>query len=601
MAGDFENGDERSGLRLTRREALRLTVAAGVSATTLTLAVTDPAVAARAGAFLHGVASGDPKPRRVIIWTRVTKADAPAEIPVTWSVAEDAQMRRVVQSGEDAARIGRDHTVKVDVVGLEPGKTYYYRFEAEGDVSPVGRTRTLPEGAVKRAKFAVCSCSNYELGYFNAYREAARRDDLDAVLHLGDYIYEYGPGLEGYTTPATALGLAPKPRDGLLEPREEIVALEQYRARHALYKTDPDLQKLQRQNPFIHIWDDHEVANDAYVNGAENHQPETEGPWSARRRAGIRAFYEWLPVREPSDGFRLDPETGRPDDLYRVFDFGDLARLVMTDSRQAGREKQLATEKLVAAYTGQPPQGPFPLDVNGKGETRTLLGAEQESWFEKRIAQSTQTWQLIGNQVLMFYQAAPDINGSTVLDATQKAQIIGLLDQIFGAGSGAQIAALGAAGLPFPLAADAWTGYPSARIKMLEALSKAPNPVVLTGDSHNAWTANLVLPSAEGAKPVGAEFGGTSISSPGIEQYLLGLPPELIAAVLVETSARHPNDKLIFTDQGRRGLMLVDVTPKAVTVDHVFVSTVFEKGYATETKRFRVPVGKKAAEEAVSS
>lgn len=595
MSDDVRD-DETSGARVSRRDALKLTLAAGVTATTVTFAVTSPAEAARAGVFLHGVASGDPRKTRVVIWTRVTKAGAGDAVPVRWSVAEDPRMQRVVKQGSASARLARDYTVKVDVEGLEPGRTYYYRFDAEGGRSPVGRTRTLPSGKVERLKFGVFSCSNFELGYFNAYAEAGKHDDLDAVIHLGDYIYEYGPGLGGYTTPAAALGLVPKPRDSSLDPAAEIVLLDQYRARHALYRTDRHLQRLHRDNPFINIWDDHEVANDAWTGGAENHQPETEGAWAKRKRAGIRAFYEWLPIREPNDGDRIDPETGNPEELYRAFEFGDLARLIMIDTRGAARDEQLATPALVAAYTGARPQGPFPNDVTSDGGQRTLMGTKQQRWFDRKISESAERWQLIGNQVLTFYQAAPDISGSALLTAEQKTQFLAMIDQLFGPGSGALFAQLGAAGLPSPLAADAWTGYPTARVAMLKSLAKASNPIVLTGDSHAAWTANLVLPASGGSKAVGVEFGGTSVSSPGLEQYLLEAPPALVEGLLVETSAKRPDaDQLIFTDQSRRGFMLVDVTPDLVTVDHVFVSTVFEKNYTVETKRFQVPHGKKAA------
>ena len=595
MGDDTEDRDPAARTALTRRQALQMTLVAGISATAITFAVTDPATAADE-VFLHGVASGDPLRDRVVIWTRVTRDGAAANIPVKWVVAEDRRMRRVVRNGRSLASLRQDYTVKVDVDGLKPGRTYFYRFEVGGKLSPVGRTRTLPRDGVRRLKFAVFSCSNYELGYFSAYGEAAKHDDLDAVLHLGDYIYEYGPGPDGYTTPAAALELVPKPRDAALLPAEEIVLLDQYRARHALYRTDANLQALHRDNPFINIWDDHEIANDAWTDGAENHQPDEEGPWKARKKAGVRAFYEWLPVREPRDGQRIDPATNRPDDLYRVFDFGDLARLVMIDTRHAGRDLQLDTTALVTAYTTAPPEGPFPDDVND-GQPRTLLGVDQENWLARKLATTKQTWQLIGNQVLMFYQNAPDINGTALLDEGQRAQFIGLLDQLFGPGFGVQLAALGEVGLPFPLAADAWTGYPTARLRMLSALAAAPNPIVLTGDSHNAWTANLVLPTAEDPVPVGPEFGCTSVSSPGYEQYLLDVPPELVAALFVDSSARKsPADTLIDAECARRGFLLVEVTEDAAIVDHVFLSTVFEAAYTTETRRFRVLPGAREAE-----
>lgn len=595
MSNDSNNGDFPAGSKITRREALQLTLAAGISATTITLAVTDPAVAATNGVYLHGVASGDPTANRVVIWTRITQANPPDAIPVYWAVAEDAAMQHIVRHGLVYARDSRDYTVKVDVDRLQPGRTYYYRFSTDKKPSPLGRTRTLPPTGVKRLKFAVFSCSNFELGYFNAYAEANKHDDLDAVLHLGDYIYEYGPGTGGYTTLAAALGQVPKPRDSELVPAEEIILLDQYRARHALYRTDANLQQLHRNNPFINIWDDHEVANDAFTKGAENHTYKTEGSWQKRKWAGIRAFYEWLPIREPNDRQIVNPLTQNPDDLYRSFDFGDLARVVMIDTREAARDKQLDAAHLVAAYTGVPAQGPFPADVQNE-RTRMLMGKAQDKWFSNQMTTSTQTWQLIGNQVLMFYQNAPDINGTSVLDSEQKTALLAVIDQLYGAGYGSQIAALGAAGLPLPLAADAWTGYPSARITMLNALALAKNPIVLSGDSHNAWTANLVLPSDTGSKPVAPEFGGTSVSSPGYEQYLLGVDPALVSALFVDSSKRKsPTDKLIYSESSRRGFMLVEVQPTAVTVDYVFLSTAFTTTYTTETKRFRVALGTRTA------
>jgi alkaline phosphatase D len=285
MSDDTKDRSQLPGSTITRRQALQLTLAAGISATSITFTVTDPVVAEVFGPFLHGVASGDPGTRRVIIWTRITKAGTDDSIPVTREIAEDRQMRRVVRRGKSYARSARDYTVKVDVEGLTPGGTYYYRFVADGKFSPIGRTRTLPSDGVKRLKFAVVSCSNYELGYFNTYAEAANHTDLDAVLHVGDYIYEYGPGPGGYTTPAAALGLVPKPRDSKLIPTTEIILLDQYRARHALYRTDPHLQKLHRDNPFINIWDDHEVTNDAWTGGAGKPRPRDRGQVASAQKS----------------------------------------------------------------------------------------------------------------------------------------------------------------------------------------------------------------------------------------------------------------------------------------------------------------------------
>jgi len=231
-------------------------------------------------AFRHGVASGDPSADRVILWTRVTSPNPTGEIAVTWQVARDARFAQVVLRGETRTGAARDYTVKVDVPGLEPGTTYYYRFESLGARSGIGRTRTLPADGVSRLRLGVVSCSNLPQGYFNAYACLAKRADLDVVPHLGDYIYEYANKRYG---DGTALNRIPAPD-------KEMVALQDYRERHAQYKADPDSQEVHRQHPFIVTWDDHEFANHAWSGRAENHAPdEGEGERAARRAAGSPA------------------------------------------------------------------------------------------------------------------------------------------------------------------------------------------------------------------------------------------------------------------------------------------------------------------------
>jgi alkaline phosphatase D len=251
--------------------------------------------------FRHGVASGDPLPDRVILWTRVT---APGDVvPVRWVVADDPKLARVVAGGEVQTGSERDYTVKVDVTGLRPATTYYYRFESGRGQSPIGRTRTLPARNVSRIRLGVVSCSNYPFGYFNAYAALARRADLDAILHLGDYIYEYQNGRFG---DGGKIGRIP-------DPNAEILSLADYRARHAQYKADPDSQAIHRQHPFIVIWDDHELANNAWSGGAENHNPDkAEGDWFVRRNAAVRAYFEWMPIRE--DAASLGPRIYRGSD-----------------------------------------------------------------------------------------------------------------------------------------------------------------------------------------------------------------------------------------------------------------------------------------------
>jgi alkaline phosphatase D len=279
---------------------------------------------------------------------------------VRWQIARDGAFTDIARSGELTTDGDRDYTVKVDVTGLSPATTYYYRFIALGGSSPIGRTRTAPSGGVARLRFAVVSCSSYAHGFFHAYRSIAQRLDLDAVVHLGDYIYEYGSGQYGTARP--------------YEPEHEILNLADYRARYAYYRKDPDLQAVHRQHPFIAVWDDHESANNAWVDGAENHTPGAEGKWADRKAAAAQAYAEWMPIRELEG----------PTKIYRSLRYGDLAELIMLDTRSWGREEQV-------------PQS----DSRINDPNRQLLGQDQEAWLSERLRTSTAQWKLVGQQVMM--------------------------------------------------------------------------------------------------------------------------------------------------------------------------------------------------------
>ena len=310
--------------------------------------------------FLHGVASGDPMPGAVILWTRVTlPAGMTGDVVVTWEIARTVDFAAIVAMGTFTTTAARDHTVKVDATGLTAGTTYYYRFRANGMTSPVGRTRTAPSGTVDRARLAVISCASMAHGYFHVYRALSRRLDLDAVLHLGDYIYEYGNEQYGDVRE--------------YDPPMEIVSLSDYRRRHAHYKRDADLRAAHQQHPFITVWDDHEFANNSWEGGAENHTPMTQGDWAARKAAAEQAYFEWMPIREQSDGR-----------IYRRLQFGSLLDLVMLDTRIWGRQLQT---------TGMNPPFNDPM--------RTILGAAQEQWLQEQITTSRATWKVVGQQVMM--------------------------------------------------------------------------------------------------------------------------------------------------------------------------------------------------------
>jgi alkaline phosphatase D len=361
---------QRVALGATALSALPLAACGGGS---------EASPAAPAGQFAHGVASGDPLADRVILWTRITPPSGQtADIALRWEVATDAAFTSIVAQGNATATAARDFTVKIDATGLRSATTYHYRFSATGVTSPTGRTRTLPTGSVAQVKLAVFSCSNYPTGFFNVYADAARRGDLDASIHLGDYIYEYDSA--GYASSnAAQLGR-------VSQPANEIVSLADYRTRHAQYKSDVDLQALHAAAPMIAVWDDHEITNDTWLNGAENHQNATEGSFATRKTLALQAYHEWMPTRN-----------AQPDIIYRSFAFGNLMALHMLDTRVVGREQQLDYNNYLTA-TGLDSTA-FTAAVSSP--TRQLLGATQADWLQQQLATSNATWQVLGQQVLM--------------------------------------------------------------------------------------------------------------------------------------------------------------------------------------------------------
>lgn len=502
-------------------------------------------------AFTHNVASGDPTQTAVVIWTRVAPEGA-AQEPVTgtWDVAEDEAFTQILKTGAFATGPEHDYTVKVDVTDLPSGHRMFYRFKTADKVSPIGRTMTLPGDAAQQLRIALFSCSNYPFGYFNAYRHCADRDDIDLALHVGDYIYEYGAGK--YGDPVMEGG------DRKLVPDHEILTLQDYRARYALYRADQDLQEVHRRLPFVTVWDDHEFANDAWVGGAENHQKD-EGEWENRRAAATRAYFEWLPIRP------LSPDTGGR--TYRAFDIGDLATLIMLDTRIYGRDKQLTYDADV----------PVIEDAKGRHSDwerfrailndpkRTILGLEQEAWLNDALQQSYLRgvkWRILGQQTLLGLLAPPDptplLRGP--VDEGQK-KLVGLLTELSREN--------------LPLFTDSFGGsYRAARQRLLDAVSSSGgNTVILTGDSHNAWAFNL---RDSKGMVVAVEIGGTSVTSPGIETEL-PIDPAAGEAALVEK-----NPELAYCKLNARGYSVVTVTPDVVTAEWIYVDTVTSRSFHAE-------------------
>lgn len=490
--------------------------------------------------FAHGVASGDPHADGAVIWTRATVADA-ADVPLTWHVGRDEG--RALRSGRTSARAARDHTVKVELTGLEPGTDYLYWFEADGRRSPVGRFRTLPRGATADAVIAVVSCQLYPGGLWNAYDAIAREPRLDAVVHLGDYIYEYG--VDGFG------GDIGKKLNRLPEPAHEIVTLADYRMRHAQVKRDPDMQAAHARAAFICVWDDHEVANDGWLGGAENHQPESEGSWAARKAAAMQAYFEWMPIR--------DPRPGQPwAAINRAFEWGDLATLVMVETRLLARSRQVAPKGAAPE-----PADYAPMMAERALPDRELLGREQAAWVEDRLATSVRAgkpWQVLGNQVVMARVPGPR------LDGPEWAAALARLPAALRTRLAAARASF-AAGLPFNF--DSWDGYPAARERLYASFRRAGSrPIVLSGDSHAAWANDL---HDDAGRLVAAEFGTTAISSPSYGSVLPGI------GAAIEQAA----PEVRFCDQDNKGYLLLTLDRQAARAEFKAVSTVLAKPYDT--------------------
>lgn len=489
--------------------------------------------------FKHGIASGDPLSDRVIIWTRVT-APAPGTINVDWEVASDEGFGIIVARGTASTGSERDYTVKMDVTGLQAASTYFYRFAMGNEISPVGRTKTLPVGGVSQAKLAVVSCSNFPSGYFNVYAEIAKRTDIDVVLHVGDYIYEFGR--VGY---ASQLAIA---IDRESVPDHEILTLADYRLRHAQYRTDNDLRALHARLPVVAVWDDHDVADDAWSGGAENHDESTEGSFAARRAAAVQAYHEWLPTRLP------DP--ANPLRIYRSFDIGTLASMHMLDTRLIGRDKQVTLSQYLAGEASAP--------------TRQLLGQPQVDWLSGRIAASPCTWQVLGQQVLMMRMHIP-LSIAANFSLETLTEYLAALALPESARSESQRALIAQQKVPYNL--DAWDGYPAARDAVLAmARSQGKNLISLAGDTHNAWAGNLTDPSGQ---RVGVEFGTSSVSSPGFERAL-----PLIANDLLSDGFKRMVDDLRYAETSKRGYAVLTLTTAEARCEYIEISTVFSRDYS---------------------
>lgn len=450
--------------------------------------------------FYHGVASGDPLDDRVIIWTRVTP-EYDSTIPVQWKMALDTGFKNIVAQGTVTTDYTKDYTVKVDVTGLQPGATYFYYFSALKKNSIIGRTHTLPSSTVNHLRFAVVSCVNYQMGYFNAFKRIAERNDLDAVLHLGDYIYEYPTYGYGYTAEVGRIH----------QPNHTILTLDDYRIRHSFYKLDQDLRAAHQQHPFIAVWDDHEIVNNTYETGAQSHNPATEGDFETRKQNAIRAYLEWMPIRHP--------EFVHNARIYRRFTFGNLADLLMLDTRDEARNAQAPNAT-----------SPVLNDPN-----RRIIGDVQRNWLVSNMKQSNATWKILGNQV-MFSQDGhtPDL--------------------------------------------DAWTGYPAERQMVIDELKNmnTRNNIILTGDTHRSWAYDLtekpfdtsVYQAFTGRGTFGVELATPSVASPNRDESSPGTSQGSQRQALLSE-----NPHLKYVDLDNHGYFVLDITPVKAQADFFYVDT----------------------------
>ena len=484
--------------------------------------------------FTHSVASGEPAADSMLLWSRYVPANGDA-VELRAEVAETSDFRRVVAGGSQITGPWRDHTAKITVDGLTPGRDYVFRFVApDGSFSPIGRIRTLPDGGVRPWRAAIFSCSNIGFGWFNAYGHAVARDDLDCTIHLGDYFYEYAP--DHYPPNKNAVpGRTPLPL-------AETVHLADYRLRYASYRADPDLQALHAKLPMIAQWDDHESANDSYEWGAENHDPKTEGDWNSRRAAAIQAYREWMPVS---------------DEPWKAYDIGGLATLFRTETRLLARTAQPDIAPLLKQADPVRALTAF-RDTAWMDPAATMMGSQQEVWLSHAMRASVRSerpWQIVGFGTIM---------GETVMPADATGWLGGSDDRARAYVQNGITAAK--AGLPFNY--DNWGGYPAARARFLRsAQALGGNTVVISGDSHNAWAYDL----AQDGKPAAVEFAGQSVTSPGYEGGIAA-DPKIVAAALVRG-----NPELKWCDTSRRGYMAMTVSKDRVTNDWIMVDTIRQR------------------------
>ena len=506
--------------------------------------------------FDQGVASFDPSSSSVIIWTRYNRSNT----EVIWEVSTKQNFETILRTGKIMTDVMRDNTIAIELTELEADQKLYYRFSNVEDeaVSVIGETITLPVNA-SSVQLAVCSCSNYQAGLFNVY-DAMAKSSADIIVHLGDYFYEYEAGGYGASPENASLGR-------VHQPANEILSLDDYRTRYKQYRSDASLQLAHQKKPFICVWDDHEIANDTWKDGAENHTEATEGSFEVRKQNALQAYSEFLPFS------RTDANNNML--IYRKVNIGNLVNLLMLDTRVIARDKQLDLNN----YFTQGGFDAVSFQTDLSDPSRTLVGTTQRNWLVNEINNSTAKWQVLGQQVLMGKMYVPAeillafgtpgfetvlteivtikvrmLNNDPTLTDEEKARVLTVL--------------------PYNL--DAWDGYPVDRETIYASLG-GKKIVTLAGDTHNAWHNTLYT---QGGDEVGVELATSSVSSPGFETYLGDVDAETVAAF--EQAMTLLVDGLSYFDASRRGYIMATFTEAEVKSEWVFVSTILSQAYTTQ-------------------
>ena len=505
------------------------------------------------GMFRHGVASGDPSQDGFVVWTRVNPQPDKRSLKVTWTLDQIGQhpSTMTVQNGEYVTGPDQDYTVKIVLGGLKPGKRYAFTFECVG-AQVSGYAKTLPRGKTKSAKFAVVSCANFQAGYFNVYDHIARREDIDAVLHLGDYYYEYGPDGWG--------GAWGEKTDRMHQPPKEITTLADYRQRHAQYRSDPNLQAMTARHALIPVWDDHEVSNDSYAGGAQNHQA-GEGDWIARRDAALQAYYEWMPVRDPANSADRHKRS-------QTFEYGDLATLCAVETRLSARAEPINIDDYTPDMNGAEDAAIFKRDVLNVPD-RHMLGDDQTQTVVDALSKSKesgQPWRVLLNQVIMGRILTADMGPYVDEDAISALEADWPAVRDFVRNSAFNL----------PVYPDSWDGYPWAREQFYDALETAGvnDIITLTGDAHEFWAIDL---TRDNGTKMGVELVTSSVSSPTLQAYFGDATADYN---LLVTQA---NEDVRYYNALKNGYMTLHLTHQKGVSEMIEISTVTEQSYSAQT------------------